>query len=529
MKLFAIRKAMTAWACAAMAIMAIWCGRTWAQSNTWTPMPTTTAWGTRGLSQTSSAEALGAGRLNLNLQGTWYRQQDAYPGTPNAGANIATGLGALAFGVSNHLDVFGCVNSFNSTKYTTSNKSGLGTVMGGLQASLPLPQGVPIFLGTQGTVLGGLSKNQINSNYADGYNYFETRTNFDFMGKLLESLVFGSAGQGFALHLNEGAVKSTQAGKDLILVLAGGIQGNIIPYLSVGVEGNSRTFLKNSAFTTDPVWVTPTVTVRTPAFLAFTVGCDVAGSKKRSDDPAQRSLETYRLFGDMLFSIDCLAGKRRADFEKAKADSTERLQCQTDVKRLAVSRDSLVQRVESDSLAAAQCKRSGDSIAAVASVLLRKTQSDSMALILALAEGKRLLAIEKDRRSEIEKKLLSTGMLILDAVYFESGKAEISMNSKPYLQIIGKMLERYPKLELEVGGHTDNVGSPNKNLQLSQLRSEAVRDYLLQVAPGLMGRLSAMGYGPSVPKADNRKAAGRKINRRVELKVLNPDVLKEYN
>ena len=518
MKLFAIRKAMNAWACAVMAIMTIWCGTTCAQSNTWTPMPTTTAWGTRGLSQTSSAEALGAGRLNVNLQGTWYRQQDAYPGTPNAGANIATGLGALAFGVSNHLDVFGSVNFFNSTKYSTSNKSGLGTVMGGLQASLPLPQGVPLFLGAQGTVLGGLSKNQINTNYTDGYNYFETRTNFDFMGKLLESLVFGNDGRGFALHLNEGAVKSTQAGKDLLLVLAGGIQGNIIPYLSVGVEGNSRTSFKNSAFTTDPVWVTPTVTIRTPAFLALTLGCDVAGSKKRSDDPAQRSLERYRLFGDLLFSIDCLAGKRRADFEKAKADSAERVQfqtCQTDVNRLAASRDSLTQRVESDSLAEVQCKRTSDSIAAVASVLLRKSQSDSMALILALAEGKRLLAIEKDRRSEIEKKLLSTGMLILDAVYFESGKAEISMNSKPYLQIIGKMLERYPKLELEVGGHTDNVGSPAKNLQLSQLRSEAVRDYLLQVAPGLMGRLSAMGYGSSVPKADNRKAAGRKINRRV--------------
>ncbi len=529
MKLSAIRRATTALMYAATAILAIWYGPTAAQTDTWTPMPTTTAWGTCGLSQTASAEALGAGRLNVNLQGTWYRQKDFLPGTPNVGANIATGLGALAFGVSNHFDVFGGVNFFNSTKYTSINKSGLGTVMGGLQASLPLPQGVPLFLGAQGTVLGGLSKNQINTNYADGYNYFETRTNFDFMGKLLESLVFGSEGQGFALHLNEGAVKSTQAGKDLLLLLAGGIQGNIIPYLSIGVEANSRTFLKNTALTTDPVWVTPTVTVRTPALLAFTIGCDVAGSKKRSDDPAQRSLESYRLFGDMLFSIDCLAGKRRAASEKVKADSAERVQCQTDVKRISDSRESLRQRVESDSLAAAQCKRTSDSIAAVVGVQLRKSQSDSMALVLALAEGKRLLAIEKDRRSEIEKKLLTTGMLILDAVYFESGKADISMNSKPYLQIIGKMLERYPKLQLEVGGHTDNLGSPDKNLQLSQLRSEAVRDYLLQVAPGLMGRLSAMGYGSSMPKADNRKAAGRKINRRVELKVLNPDVLKEYN
>ena len=176
-----------------------------------------------------------------------------------------------------------------------------------------------------------------------------------------------------------------------------------------------------------------------------------------------------------------------------------------------------------------QCKRSADSLATANGALLRKIQLDSAALLAAQLEYKRLLAIEKDRRSDIEKKLLTTGMLILDAVYFESAKTEISMNSKPYLKIIGKMLERYPKLELEVGGHTDNLGSAEKNQQLSQLRAEAVRSYLMQVAPGLTDRLSAMGYGSSMPKADNKKAAGRKVNRRVELKVLNPDVLKEYN
>ena len=70
-------------------------------------MPTTTAFGTRGLSQTSSAQALGAGRLNLTVQGAWYQQKDNFPAAPNSGTNIATGVGALAFGVSNYFDVFG--------------------------------------------------------------------------------------------------------------------------------------------------------------------------------------------------------------------------------------------------------------------------------------------------------------------------------------------------------------------------------------------------------------------------------------
>jgi outer membrane protein OmpA-like peptidoglycan-associated protein len=517
-----ISRAVIALLCAAAAVAA--------QAGDWTPMPTTTAFGTRGLSQTASAQALGAGRLNLTVQGAWYQQKDNFPGAPNSGTNIATGVGALAFGISNYFDVFGGADGFKLTKYTAGGTtSGLGTVTGGVQASLPLPQGVPIFLAIQGAVLAGQSKNQIDSNHADGYNYFETRSGYDVMGKLLQSLVLGSDRQGFALHLNEGAVKSTQAGKDIIMVFAGGVQANIIPYLSIGVEANSRAFAKNTAFKTDPVWITPTVIVRTPALLSFTVGCDVAASQKRTSDPAQKSLEPYRVFGSMLLSIDCLAGKRRAIAEKAKADSMEHVQlaeCQTSVQRVTLSRDAVVNQAKLDSI---QCKRSADSLAAVSGALLRKIQLDSAALLAAQLEYKRLLEIEKDRRSDIEKKLLTTGMLILDAVYFESGKTEISMNSKPYLKIIGKMLERYPKLELEVGGHTDNLGSADKNQQLSQLRAEAVRSYLMQVAPGLTDRLSAMGYGSSVPKADNRKAAGRKVNRRVELKVLNPDVLKEYN
>lgn len=518
MKSSAVCIVTTAWLCAAAAVAA--------DPNDWTPMPTTTAFGTRGLSQTGSAQALGAGRLNLTVQGAWYQQKDSYPGTPNAGANIATGVGAFAFGVSNYFDIFGGANFFDLTKYDASTKSGRGTVTAGVQASLPLPKSVPIFLAAQGAVLAGLSKNQIDSNHADGYNYFETRTGYDFMGKLLQSLVLGNDSRGFALHLNEGAVKSTQADKDLILLLAGGVQANIISYLSVGVEANSRTFFKNTAFTTDPVWITPTVVVRTPALLSFTVGCDVAASRKRSSDPAQKSLENYRVFGSALLSIDCFAGKRRAKAEKAKADSARFAQCQTDVQQVAATRDGLAQRMKADSI---QCKRSADSLAAVNSALLRKTQADSAALMAQQMEYNRLLAIEKERRSDIEKKLLTTGMLILDAVYFESGKTEISMNSKPYLTIIAKMLDRYPKLNLEVGGHTDNLGAAEKNQQLSQLRSQAVRSYLIQVAPGLADRLSAMGYGSSMPKADNRKAAGRKVNRRVELKVLNPDVLKEYN
>jgi outer membrane protein OmpA-like peptidoglycan-associated protein len=91
------------------------------------------------------------------------------------------------------------------------------------------------------------------------------------------------------------------------------------------------------------------------------------------------------------------------------------------------------------------------------------------------------------------------------------------------------MLTKYPKLQIEIGGHTDNVGGLAYNQNLSQGRAEAVVNYMLKEAPDLQGRLTARGYAYSQPKADNKTAAGRQLNRRTELKVINRDALKEYN
>ena len=496
------------------------------------PIPATTEWGTRGLSQTASAEALGYGRLNFSLMGTWYRQHGAFPGAPNPDADIATGIGVMAFGISDYFDIFGGTHFFTSSNYIAETTSGLGTGIAGIQASLPLPRTSPLRLGFQGAVLAGQSKNQIDSNYTDGYDYFETRTGYDFMGKLLESVVLGSENRGFKIHLNQGVVKSLEKGKDYSLLLALGLQADLTRVLSINVEVNSRTDLKNTSFKADPLCVTPSVVIRTPARLSLTFGGDISASGERLGDAAANSLEQYRLFGSVLLSFDCLEGARRAAVQKAERDSLEHMQCRRDAEKLNAATVSLVasqKRVVDDSLTAMRIKKTNDSLLAAGAALLRKSQQDSVALVAALAEARRLLEFEKARRSDMEKKLLSTGMLILDAVYFESAKTEISMNSKPYLRIIGKMLEKYPKLALEVGGHTDNTGNPEKNRTLSQHRSDAVRDFLIQVAPELSGRLTAMGYGSSVPKLDNKTASGRKANRRVEIRVTNPDALKDYN
>ena len=94
----------------------------------------------------------------------------------------------------------------------------------------------------------------------------------------------------------------------------------------------------------------------------------------------------------------------------------------------------------------------------------------------------------------------------LEALYFETGKALISINSKPYLNLVGKVLAKYPKLQLEIQGHTDNTGNAAANQALSQERADAVRLYLSSLEAELNGHLGAVGYGPARPKDSNRTA-----------------------
>jgi outer membrane protein OmpA-like peptidoglycan-associated protein len=161
--------------------------------------------------------------------------------------------------------------------------------------------------------------------------------------------------------------------------------------------------------------------------------------------------------------------------------------------------------------------------------LANKSMQDSAALANKAEQDSVALATSQGNLSDAEKQLLSTGMLLLDACYFETGKTDISINSKPYLNIIAKMLLKYPKLQIEVSGYTDNVGGANYNMNLSQGRAAAVESYMVMVAPALSGNLTAKGYGLNDPKADNSTADGRKMNRRTELQVTNKDALKQYN
>jgi len=83
---------------------------------------------------------------------------------------------------------------------------------------------------------------------------------------------------------------------------------------------------------------------------------------------------------------------------------------------------------------------------------------------------------------------------------------------------ISGIIEMYPGLRLAAEGHTDDVGSESFNQTLSEKRAEAVQNFL--VSQGVPeASITAIGLGESAPVADNRTAAGRQLNRRVELVI----------
>jgi OOP family OmpA-OmpF porin len=103
----------------------------------------------------------------------------------------------------------------------------------------------------------------------------------------------------------------------------------------------------------------------------------------------------------------------------------------------------------------------------------------------------------------------------IDGISFKTGAATIAPRSNKVLREALGVLKKYKEVRLEIQGHTDNSGDREANLSLSQKRAEAVRQWL--VSKGIDGdRLTARGYGPDKPVADNSTKAGQAKNRRVE-------------
>jgi len=113
--------------------------------------------------------------------------------------------------------------------------------------------------------------------------------------------------------------------------------------------------------------------------------------------------------------------------------------------------------------------------------------------------------------------LAQVGHVEVPGIFFDFGKSDVKPESKPAFDEVAKMLKANPSMRVWVVGHTDNVGTLDANMKLSEARAASVAKALVTNYGINTARLKGCGAGPLAPVASNKTEEGRAKNRRVEL------------
>jgi OOP family OmpA-OmpF porin len=124
------------------------------------------------------------------------------------------------------------------------------------------------------------------------------------------------------------------------------------------------------------------------------------------------------------------------------------------------------------------------------------------------------------KAADIADALATKGSIDLYGIYFDIDKTDIKPESTKTLDEVASLLKIDRSLKLEISGHTDNTGTAEHNMKLSEGRAQAVVDALVKKYGIDAARLEAKGYGDTKPVASNDTDDGKAKNRRVELKKL---------
>ncbi len=244
------------------------------------------------------------------------------------------------------------------------------------------------------------------------------------------------------------------------------------------------------------------------------------------------------------------AARERAEAAKVKADEESRQRAVAEVERMAAERS------KAEALAAAQqarlekqeaeaARQQADLARMNAQRATEEAESAKNAAIaqqqqlaaetnkarMAAAESDRLRAQAEQDQTMLRQQLLNQFNAILQTrdtarglivnmsdVLFDTAKYTLRPGAREKLAKVSGIILSHPGLKIEVEGHTDSVGGDEYNMKLSENRAESVRSCL--VGEGLPGDyVTAKGFGKTLPVADNSTAAGRQMNRRVELVV----------
>lgn len=121
--------------------------------------------------------------------------------------------------------------------------------------------------------------------------------------------------------------------------------------------------------------------------------------------------------------------------------------------------------------------------------------------------------------SELTIQVEPAKVYTLENVFFDTGLATLKKESYKALNDLVEVMKLKPDMEIEIDGHTDNTGTAEINQKLSQDRADAVRNYL--ITKGIAAkRVTAKGFGDTMPVADNSTDEGKARNRRTEVKII---------
>jgi outer membrane protein OmpA-like peptidoglycan-associated protein len=237
------------------------------------------------------------------------------------------------------------------------------------------------------------------------------------------------------------------------------------------------------------------------------------------------------------------AEKQNAETARLKAEEQARLRAQADADRIAAENakadaDRAKQEAQTAAINADRLKREAEearqSAVAQQQQLAAETERARTAAQDAdrlRQEAERQRQKAEDEQTQLRQQLLTQFNAILQTrdtarglivnmsdVLFDTAQYSLKPGAREKLAKLSGIILGHPGLRIAVEGHTDSVGGDEYNLKLSENRANSVRAYLVSqsIDPGAV---TAKGFGKTMPVADNSTAAGRQVNRRVELVV----------
>lgn len=135
------------------------------------------------------------------------------------------------------------------------------------------------------------------------------------------------------------------------------------------------------------------------------------------------------------------------------------------------------------------------------------------------AERKLVKNIELSKGITSNVNLAVGNVIRLDNLIFQVGKSKISEESYSELNVLNNILKQNPNMVIQLEGHTDYVGDAKENMRLSQARVDAVKDHLVDLGIA-KNRVKTKAFGGTVPLSRDDTPEGHRMNRRVELRIL---------